>query len=797
MATMAGDPGAARRPSAWELRERLKHSRHEVARLPRHSTSSIRTASLTDIDEGPIDPGLPPASRHLACGASQKIRRSSGGQKVRNRKDRTSLLSQADTKEKEKEKSEWRKSHIFHSMEKFELDHSTSSTSGLKHYPAKNSGSIMHDPYADDRSLSSLGASSISMGSDPLVKDYHKMAPGAKSSSSFSLSMDLSYHRRSKGQEITMSASDEQWARFKLLGRIGLGDIQVSRAARALIDRNVSLLRRALKNIVALRDGVEAAGDHPENADTTLDIRTGYLLEEVRATIEIPKEAAKFRRDPDTIELGLEVEDQLQDYVRVISSMYRDNAFHNFEHASHVLQSANKLVSLVVTPDDTDIGVTTDPWTHFALVFSALIHDVDHTGVPNAQLIKEGSHVAGAYKNRSVAEQNSIELAWNLLMEPCYRELRENIFSTSSELSRFRGLVVTAVMATDIADKELAALRKGRAAEALSAEDEDPTADLVSRKATFVMETLIQAADVSHTMQPFSVYKKWNHRLYREMYRAYKTGRAEKDPTDSWYRGDLDFFDFYIIPLAKKLSACGVSDQASADYLNNGMSNRKEWESHGEEIVASYVAAIKFAENSKRIKPLATQSSSASSNCSSSEESLLVSDFSDFSNDSDNESECDSYANGEKKHGDPKSLRRQDIPTLRKKLSILKKEKQELSDRKLSVHRKLPKVGQNASAKPENSKSRQPISSLKAKKSKTDGIDKAGDQRRKARRVVYKDKGRSSEKKKVEATDEKKRGVRRARSGDLAILPGATSLKETKLVIADQKARLRSKSLDT
>ena len=53
--------------------------------------------------------------------------------------------------------------------------------------------------------------------------------------------------------------------------------------------------------------------------------------------------------------------------------------------------------------------------------------------------------------------------------------------------------------------------------------------------------------------------KKWNERLFCEMLLAYKNGRAEKHPKEFWYKGELGFFDFYIIPLAKKLKDCGVS----------------------------------------------------------------------------------------------------------------------------------------------------------------------------------------------------------------------------------------------
>jgi len=44
---------------------------------------------------------------------------------------------------------------------------------------------------------------------------------------------------------------------------------------------------------------------------------------------------------------------------------------------------------------------------------------------------------------------------------------------------------------------------------------------------------LIQASDVSHTMQHWHSYRKWNERLFQEMYAAFKAGRAEKDPSEN------------------------------------------------------------------------------------------------------------------------------------------------------------------------------------------------------------------------------------------------------------------------
>ncbi len=84
------------------------------------------------------------------------------------------------------------------------------------------------------------------------------------------------------------------------------------------------------------------------------------------------------------------------------------------------------------------------------------------------------------------------------------------------------------------------------------------------------------------------VYLRWNKLLFREAYLAHLAGRSDKDPLDSWYQGELGFFDFYIIPLAKKLKECGVFGVASEEYLNYALTNRSEWERKGHSVVEAY-----------------------------------------------------------------------------------------------------------------------------------------------------------------------------------------------------------------
>ena len=160
-----------------------------------------------------------------------------------------------------------------------------------------------------------------------------------------------------------------------------------------------------------------------------------------------------------------------------------------------------------------------------------------------------------------MAEQNLLDLAWEELMDDTkYKELRSALFTNTNELIRFRKIVANGVMATDIADKDLKTLRNNRWDKAFKVDYDNDIApskqeerDAVNRKATIVIEHLIQASDVSHTMQHWHVFRKWNQALFEEMYDAYRTGRATTNPANFWYQGEIGFFDYYIIPLAKKI----------------------------------------------------------------------------------------------------------------------------------------------------------------------------------------------------------------------------------------------------
>ena len=77
------------------------------------------------------------------------------------------------------------------------------------------------------------------------------------------------------------------------------------------------------------------------------------------------------------------------------------------------------------------------------------------------------------------------------------------------------------------------------------------------------------------------------------MYSAYQAGRSTKDPSEGWYKGELWFFDNYVIPLAKKLDECKVFGVSSDECLNYAMENRKEWDAKGRDIVQEMTSKCK------------------------------------------------------------------------------------------------------------------------------------------------------------------------------------------------------------
>jgi hypothetical protein len=184
---------------------------------------------------------------------------------------------------------------------------------------------------------------------------------------------------------------------------------------------------------------------------------------------------ALMRQEPWAPPITEDVISQLKCFVHSILSRYNDVPYHNREHAFHVVLSCNKLVDLMLQEKTPTFGLRNDPLALFSLMFAALIHDVEHLGLPNRQLSGEGDALAVLYNDQSIAENRSLYLAFAELLKDEYKDLRGILFHGDSSTTikevpesyhRFRKQVIQLVLGTDIASPERTQLAKSKFKEA-------------------------------------------------------------------------------------------------------------------------------------------------------------------------------------------------------------------------------------------------------------------------------------------------------------------------------------------
>eukprot|EP00587_Corethron_hystrix_P001943 CAMPEP_0113301108 /NCGR_PEP_ID=MMETSP0010_2-20120614/2475_1 /TAXON_ID=216773 ORGANISM="Corethron hystrix, Strain 308" /NCGR_SAMPLE_ID=MMETSP0010_2 /ASSEMBLY_ACC=CAM_ASM_000155 /LENGTH=626 /DNA_ID=CAMNT_0000154677 /DNA_START=90 /DNA_END=1967 /DNA_ORIENTATION=+ /assembly_acc=CAM_ASM_000155 len=177
-------------------------------------------------------------------------------------------------------------------------------------------------------------------------------------------------------------------------------------------------------------------------------------------------------------ELPSEVFAELRRYVAVIGGMYRDVPYHNVEHALQVTTSADTIISMMCPKGsakydghDRTYGIAHDPVARLAVVFAAWIHDADHIGLTNRYLVSKGHELAILYNDKSVAEQNSLTIAFVVLRRPEYARLLKFMCPLEGDYSYFRQVVIDLVMATDISSAERQQISKSKWKEAFPGPD--------------------------------------------------------------------------------------------------------------------------------------------------------------------------------------------------------------------------------------------------------------------------------------------------------------------------------------
>jgi hypothetical protein len=250
---------------------------------------------------------------------------------------------------------------------------------------------------------------------------------------------------------LALAISQQEWS------QLGLGDdpsVAVSRDLNVTVDRLTALM------VIRIAAWIQLP-------QTYTDLSTTTICRQIIADNILWPQA-----------LTQQVVDEMKLYVQTILKGYKNVPYHNFQHCYQVTISVNKIMDIIIQPlssydpnnaeeqpPDT-YGFKDDPLMQLAMMFAALVHDVEHKGIPNRQLANEDDDLAILYNDTAIAEHHSLCLAFSEFLKPTYGKLRETLFPEKEDYRRFRKAVVNLVLCTDIADPERSQLTKSKWKEA-------------------------------------------------------------------------------------------------------------------------------------------------------------------------------------------------------------------------------------------------------------------------------------------------------------------------------------------
>ena len=298
-----------------------------------------------------------------------------------------------------------------------------------------------------------------------------------------------------------------------------------------------------------------------------------------------------------------------------------DAAYHNWHHGVSCMHTTFLLLSL----GGADAYLTDDHI--FALLFAALVHDIDHAGHNNDFEVKTATDRAAKYGNDSVLENHSITITYGeiLTREGC------DIFSgmkadgREEEWKVLLDMTKEYVLWTDPARHgellKTLAKKHEEATTAASSEEEEKEATACTRASLWSRDDLesrsllcrmiIHAADISNPVHSdFSVVRDWCSRISTEFaLQAKKESEAGlpvtpfMDGLDDEYRvskQQIGFYQWMAIPFFTMVAKCLPG---AAEVESHCTRNKKRYE----DIVAR-IDSVRKSDELKEEKDKKTRS---------------------------------------------------------------------------------------------------------------------------------------------------------------------------------------------
>lgn len=232
----------------------------------------------------------------------------------------------------------------------------------------------------------------------------------------------------------------------------------------------------------------------------------------------------------------------LQTFLNQVEKGYKENPYHNWLHAVDVQHTTWRLVRM----SQAETFLAGVPF--FALVVSAISHDVGHPGVNNAFLVETGDELAVRYNDRSPLENMHCATMFSIAAQR-----PANIFSclTSQQFFDCRRMCIEAILHTDMVYhfdmvKDVQMIYQMNSADTFQQQENKQK----------VMNLLLHSADIFGPCKPWVLCYKWATMCLEEFFLQGDEERARKIPVQPLNDrkvnrplSQINFVEFMVVSL--------------------------------------------------------------------------------------------------------------------------------------------------------------------------------------------------------------------------------------------------------
>jgi len=269
-------------------------------------------------------------------------------------------------------------------------------------------------------------------------------------------------------------------------------------------------------------------------------------------------------------------------FLQAVAALYRnENQFHNWMHAVDVLHASWRIMRL------TNASQFLTDLDRFAMLVSAISHDIGHFGVNNQFLVETGHELAVRYNDRSPLENMHCAELFGIVSGTQGANVFEHL--SRSNFFEARRICIEVILHTDMVYhwemvKELEMLYQMNSDVFQRAKEEEETPELLKDRDTKqrIMNIFLHSADISNPAKPWLISQAWGLRCMEEFF---DQGDKEKQlgiPVQGLNDrtkvnrplSQIGFIEFMVVPLATANVRIFPALHETAMFLSTNM---HEW----------------------------------------------------------------------------------------------------------------------------------------------------------------------------------------------------------------------------